>query len=552
MKQSLVVLLAVALAACSSGPTSPASPVPAPPPPPPPEREVTPPPAVADTVPAAPLFREAARDWHLEDPSEGAPGIGAARAYRELLANRQPQRTVVVAVIDGGVDTTHVDLHANLWSNEDEVAGNGTDDDSNGYADDVRGWNFIGGGMGEDVHWDTFEVTRLHAQCLSGALTDAARCEQIAEDFSARRDEASATLQQIQMIDGALSQIMPVLRSAVAPDSLTAQSVNALQASSPQLQQAKQLYLQLAANGITPAIIEEARGQYQTQLEYNLNTDFDPRSIVGDDYGNKDERTYGNADPAGPDAKHGTHVAGIIGAVRGNGEGIDGVASGVRIMSVRTVPDGDERDKDVANAIRYAVDNGAQIINMSFGKDYSPFKSAVDEAIRYADENGVLMIHAAGNDGKNTDVEPNFPTPYYDNGGRAQLWIEVGASSWRGADTLATSFSNYGAERVDVFAPGEAITSTVPGGGYEPQDGTSMAAPVVSGLAALIMAYYPSLSAADVKQIILDSATPHADDTAIRPGDGTHVRFGTLSVTGGIVNAYEALKLAAQRAAKMD
>jgi subtilisin family serine protease len=349
-----------------------------------------------------------------------------------------------------------------------------------------------------------------------------------------------------------MTQIIPLLEAAVAPDTLSAARVNALQPSSAQLQQAKQAYLQLAANGLTPAVLEEAREQYQTQLEYNLNTDFDPRSIVGDDYADKDERIYGNPDPAGPDASHGTHVAGIIGAVRGNNEGIDGVASSVQIMSVRTVPDGDERDKDVANAIRYAVDNGAHIINMSFGKDYSPFKSAVDEAIRYADERGVLMIHAAGNDGKNTDEEPNFPSPVYEDGGRAQLWIEVGASSWRGADTLATSFSNYGAAGVDVFAPGEAITSTVPGGGYEPQDGTSMAAPVVSGLAALIMAYYPSLSAADVKQVILESATSHADRMALRPGDGTQVRFGELSVTGAIVNAYEALRLAAERASRMN
>jgi subtilisin family serine protease len=551
VKRNFLVLLILGLAACSSAATPTAAPPPPPPPPPPREAEVTPPPT-PEPAPAAPAFRTAPRGWHLLDVAEGSPGIGVARAYRELLANRQPQRTVVVAVIDGGVDTAHVDLNANLWRNEDEVAGNGEDDDGNGYVDDTRGWNFIGGADGESVHWDTFEVTRLHAQCLSGALSDAARCEQIAADYEERRNEASSTLQQIQMIGNALTQTLPLLRAAVAPDTLSAERVNALPASSAQLDQAKQIYLQLAANGITPAVLEEAREQYESQLEYGLNTDFEPRPIVGDDYSDKDERTYGNPDPAGPDSKHGTHVAGIIGAVRGNDEGIDGVASGVVLMSVRTVPDGDERDKDVANAIRYAVDNGAHVINMSFGKDYSPFKPVVDAAIRYADEHGVLMIHAAGNDGKDTDEEPNFPSPVYDDGGRAQLWIEVGASSWRGADTLAASFSNYGQQRVDVFAPGEAITSTVPGGGYEPQDGTSMAAPVVSGLAALIMAYYPSLSAADVRQVILDSATRHTDVAALRPGDGTHVQFGTLSATGAIVNAYEALKLAAERAARMN
>jgi subtilisin family serine protease len=552
VKHNPTALLLLVLTACAPGAST--TTAPPPPPPAPPPAESTPPPtteAPPPAEPAAPAIRRAARDWHLLDETEGAPGIGAARAYRELLASRQAQRTVVVAVIDGGVDTAHVDLRANLWRNEDEVAGNGQDDDGNGYVDDAAGWNFIGGMNGEDVQWDTFEVTRLHRQCMDGTLTDTDRCAAVAAAFDERREEASGTLQQIQLIDNAMSQVVPILKAAVGSDSLTVENVSALSASTPQLQQAQGLYMQLADAGITPAILVEAREEYQKQLEYNLNTDFDPRAIVGDNYGDKSERAYGNSDPMGPDSKHGTHVAGIIGAVRGNDEGIDGVASPVRLMSVRTVPDGDERDKDVASAIRYAVDNGAHIINMSFGKDFSPFRPAVEEAIRYADENGVLMIHAAGNDGKNTDEEPNFPTPFYEDGGRAQLWIEVGASSWRGADTLATSFSNYGATKVDVFAPGEAITSTVPGGGYEPQDGTSMAAPVVSGLAALIMAYYPSLSAADVKQVILDSATRHADATAIRPGDGAHVRFGSLSVTGAIVNAYEALKLARERAANM-
>jgi subtilisin family serine protease len=217
-------------------------------------------------------------------------------------------------------------------------------------------------------------------------------------------------------------------------------------------------------------------------------------------------------------------------------------------MSVRTVPDGDERDKDVANAIRYAVDNGARVINMSFGKAYSPFKSAVDDAVRYADAHGVLMIAAAGNDGASLDTAANFPTPYYSGGGKAANWIQVGASSWRGGDTVAVSFSNYSHDRVDVFAPGEDILSTVPGGGYERLSGTSMAAPVVTGLAALIMSYYPDLSAAQVKQVILDSATRY-DHASLVPGErsGRLVPFASLSATGAIVNAYDALRMAQQR-----
>jgi len=230
---------------------------------------------------------------------------------------------------------------------------------------------------------------------------------------------------------------------------------------------------------------------------------------------------------------------------------VDGVATAVRLMSVRTVPDGDERDKDVANAIRYAVDNGAHIINMSFGKAYSPRKDVVDEAVRYAESRGVLMVHGAGNDGDDVSKDPDFPTPFYvaGGGGRAQTWIDVGASSWKGRDSLAASFSNWGAQ-VDVFAPGVDILSTTPGGGYKRESGTSMAAPVVSGLAALLMAYYPQLTAADVKRIILESATRKGTQRVVRPGsEGDLVPFSSLSATGGIVNAYNAVRMAEQMSA---
>jgi subtilisin family serine protease len=271
---------------------------------------------------------------------------------------------------------------------------------------------------------------------------------------------------------------------------------------------------------------------------------------VGDNYADLTERRYGNRDVTGPDAKHGTHVAGIIGAVRGNNLGIDGVANSVRIMAVRAVPDGDERDKDIANAIRYAVDQGANIINMSFGKAWSPSKPAVDDAAKYADSKGVLIVHAAGNDSEDLSKSPSYPVAKTADGARVARWIEVGASSWKGADTIAAAFSNYGREQVDVFAPGEDILSTVPGGGTSRQSGTSMAAPVVSGLAALIMAYYPELNAQEVKDVILQSATKLGDRTTLRPGeDRAKVAFSTLSSTGGIVNAFNALRAAEQAVA---
>lgn len=527
--------------------------------------------ATADAVTPAPSIAptEAPRDWQLLDAgADRVPGTSARRAERELLAGRRPARTVVVAVIDGGIDTAHVDLEGSLWRNPREVAGNARDDDGNGYVDDTFGWNFLGGATGENVNWDTLELTREHVRCTSAGLTrDGAgpggasstsaaavadstreRCAGIAEKFQAKRQELQAMSQQIQMMDGMYARVVRVLGQLVPADSLTVERVTALTPSADSVRAARDLFLRMAASGINGQVLQDAREDVEGQLAYGLNPDFNPRRIVGDDPADGTQRLYGNRDVMGPDAKHGTHVAGIIGAVRDNG-GIDGVAGSVQLMMLRAVPNGDEHDKDVANAIRYAVDHGAQIINMSFGKGFSPQKRLVDEAVKYADSKGVLMIHAAGNDGEDLATAESYPTPEYLDGGRAANWLEVGASSWKGGGELAAPFTNYGKERVDLFAPGVDILSTVPGGGYARESGTSMAAPVVSGVAALLMSYFPSLTAADVKQLLLETATPYGDTMVARPGSegGEKVRFGDLSRTGAIVNAHAAVKAALAR-----
>ena len=507
------------------------------------------------TAPPAVTLDESPVNWQLRDlQADGIAGVGSERALKELLAGRTPGRTVVVAVIDGGVDTAHVDLRTVLWRNEKEQAG-ARDADGNGYAGDIRGWNFIGGANGQNVHHDTFELTREYAACSkqrsNGGATSAPRvaeCDRIAEKYAEKATEITQTLGQINNIGRALDGATNTLRPLITGE-ITLAKVQALQPTSPQTTQAKQLFLQLAANGIAPAMIAEAREAYGGQAKYGLDTLFDPRSIVGDNYANGTERGYGNSDIAGPDAKHGSHVAGIIAAVRGNSVGLDGITDGVRIMGVRAVPDGDERDKDVANAIRYAADNGAHIINMSFGKAFSPSKQLVDDAVRYAGSKGVLLVHAAGNDGEDIDVTTNFPNAMVGNGERAKLWIEVGASSWKGGNEVAAPFSNYGQTRVDLFAPGVDIFSSTPGDTFERQSGTSMAAPVVSGVAALLMAYYPELSAADVREILIATVTRLPDLQVVPPGGTPNARvpFGSLSVTGGIINAYEAVKMAEVR-----
>jgi subtilisin family serine protease len=550
---SSIILLSFAVVSCSA-PTTVATPVrPAPTPTPP---ATTAPAAAAPTrstyVPAVALT-EAPRNWQLLDENaDRIPGIASERAMKELLAGKTPQRTVLVAIIDSGIDTSHADLKANLWTNPKEIPGNKVDDDNDGFVDDVHGWDFIGGKDGKDIDFDTFEITREFARChgkaaASGAspITDADRCKEIEAEFQKQKAKIESNVQNYRAASDVLAQIIPLLKRAASTDSLTPAKVRAISTTDPALNRARQIFLELDSQGATPQAIADGLRSLEGQLKYGLNPDFNPRPIVGDNYTNTSEHHYGNADVMGPDAKHGTHVAGIIGAIRGNNVGVDGIAPAVKFLMVRTVPDGDERDKDVANAIRYAVDAGAQVISMSFGKSYSPFKSAVDEAVKYADSKGVLMVHAAGNDGADLSKGKNFPTPVYLGGGRAVNWIEVGASSWKGGNDLAAPFSNYGKAEVDVFAPGVDILSTIPGNQYERDSGTSMAAPVVTGLAALIMSYYPNLTAADVRKIIMASVSKHTDQMVVKPGtDSEKVPFGSLSVTGGIVNAYNALKMA--------
>ncbi|MBS7566275.1 S8 family peptidase [Mucilaginibacter sp. Bleaf8] len=502
---------------------------------------------------------KAKENWqNLDFKTDSVFGISTEKAYAELLKGKK-SKPVLVAVIDGGVDIKHEDLKQVIWNNPKEKAGNGKDDDKNGYIDDLHGWDFIGGAKGA-VHWDNVEAVRLlrKYQAQFANTTDSTKLSadqrvqyrkylKVKSEVSTKLTEAQQSVQGVggfkRVLEGILTKLNnqnPTLADfqkfepAGDPETRVVGVVSNLL---PQFKDFKDFKRQ---------VIDEAYDHYDTQVKYHYNVDFDSRSIVGDNYANSNERNYGNADVAGPDADHGSHVSGIIGAVRNNNLGIKGVADNVMIMSVRTVPDGDERDKDVANAIRYAAANGAKVINMSFGKGYSPDKKAVDEAIKFAISKDVLLIHAAGNDNLNLEVDKNFPTPIFLDGSKATAWIEVGASGPQDDKTLKAAFSNYGKNTVDVFAPGVDINSTVPGSKYDLHSGTSMAAPVVAGLAALIRSYYPKLSAMQVKDIILKSVVKIDHPITLKDGaNDKEVAFADLCKTGGIVNAYNALKLAA-------
>ena len=548
--------------------------------------------------------------FNLDLLSDGYFGISTEKAYKELVKNQKPKQKIVVAVIDGGTDIKHEDLKDVLWTNKKEIPGNGIDDDGNGYVDDVHGWNFIGSKNGNLFH-DNLELVRIkrklepkYRSVIRTTVLDSAEKEEynlyrrVVSDFGKKYDEASSVFPIYIAIKKVMDSVAFVNQKKIpsledmekykADDEMQEYIKKIVRKGSKDEGSIEKFYQS----------IEKGHKELEQMLKYNLNENYDERAaLVGDDYTNSNERIYGNNDVAGPDADHGTHVSGIIGANRNNEIGIKGVANNVSIMTIRVVPQGDERDKDVANGIRYAVDNGARVVNMSFGKGYKWDKKVVDEAIKYAESKGVLLVHAAGNDNQNNDVTDNFPNKYYDspeseayakknrksevkpfvpptpntmNGGpvgaprrdvftkvapldtvryqlpHAKNWIEVGASAYKDDDNLKASFSNYGKYNVDVFAPGFMINSTVPNSKYEEFDGTSMAAPVVSGLAALILSYHPELTAVDVKDIIMKSVTKvnrkvknkNEKDETVR------VNFSDLCVSGGIVNAYQALKLA--------
>lgn len=501
------------------------------------------------------VVESAPENWHhLSFSNPNFVGIGTDSAYSTILKNKSPKKEIVVAIIDSGTDIEHEDLASNIWVNANEIPNNNIDDDENGYVDDVHGWNFIGGKNGDNVDKDTYELTRVYVNLrdkfenvdptiLQGTEKEEyERYLQIKTEFEAEKLNAKRNFENLSQIKQSIDGAKRIFEVSTI-DSVSNEDLRSKSNDSPFMQQAKSIIKYFRDLGVTESDITEAYNQFDKMYNYAYNEDFDPRHIVGDDYEDLSNRFYGNNDVKGPRSDHGTHVAGIVGAVRNNSIGMDGVANNVKLMIVRAVPDGDERDKDIANAIRYAVENGANIINMSFGKAYSPQKFYVDEALKFADENNVLLVNAAGNSGENIDSTLSFPNKFYEDGGMMNNFITVGASSWMGDSLTAAQFSNYG-KSVDLFAPGVDVYSTTPENTYKANSGTSMASPVVAGVAALVWSYNPNLTAAELKDVLLKSATPLVDLPVYKPGSDEAVTFGELSNTGRIINVYQALKLA--------
>ncbi len=501
-------------------------------------------------------------NWQTMDPKvDHVYGTGAEEAYKTLKG--RPSKTVVVAVIDSGVDPNHEDLKEVIWTNPGEIPDNGIDDDHNGYIDDVHGWNFIGG-PDADIGDEASELTRIYQRMnkkytvsdtthLEGAELKAFQeYKEIRKRYLKDEGKNEQQLMSLQVLSGFLEKVKS------NGGKLTKENIRAYKAENPMEVKLKKTFKMAFAFGMKPdeieeQIKEEIKNISKKIMLNNFNSDSIRQVIVGDDLSNLDERFYGNNRVQGPDAMHGTHVAGIIAAVRNNNIGMNGIANNVKIMIVRAVPNGDERDKDVANSIRYAVDNGASVINMSFGKYYSPEKIAVDEAVKYAQSKNVLLVHAAGNEAKNKDIETSYPSPKLLSGEIVNNWIDVGANGANKGRKIIAPFSNYGEHTVDLFAPGYEVYSTVPGNKYRSLSGTSMASPSTTGVAALLLQYFPDLKPEALKDVLVKTVEPYSGKVNV-PGvykkrifkrlgrKPVRQKMNTLCISGGFVNANNAAK----------
>jgi subtilisin family serine protease len=501
--------------------------------------------------------------WHLLDPAQnGYLGTGVTGAY-DLLKDKKSYQ-VVIAVIDSGVDTTHEDLKQNLWVNPKEVPGNNLDDDGNGYKDDVHGWNFCGNESGENVVTNSHEITRVYhgwKNEFEGKSENKVSKEkrflygQWKKSKKILEEQYEEYLKNYSTIDNISSLLQ--LSNRLITDHLKKGTFTkndiALIKTEDSLGRAVNIWLNIFNQGTDASvtntfILEDIAAYKNTLLNHKKRMEEIPADTRGiltkDNYLDINDKFYGNNNLQTGSGNHGTHVSGIIGAIRNNKKGVDGIVENVKIMIIRAVPGGDEHDKDVALAIRYAVDNGASIINMSFGKPVSPYKQFVDDAIRYAASKKVLLVHGSGNDGEDLDVNMFYPNPVFLDGTYATNMLTIGASGDKSLQNLIAPFSNYSDEIVDIFAPGMSINSTITGNGYAAMDGTSMASPVAAGVAGLIKSYFPELSPEQIIELIIRSGTEIKEEVNIPGKDNKRTSMKNLSKSGKIINAKEAIKLA--------
>jgi subtilisin family serine protease len=502
-------------------------------------------------------------NWYNMDAEiDNIEGVSVYKAYNDLINNRKPNKKIIVAVIDSGFDFDHPDLKGRVWINENEIPDNGIDDDDNGYIDDIHGWNFIGNSDGEKIMYETYEEVRLYRKyypLFKEILND----KQVPDSL---KKEYKTYLECKEFYDSKIAKHKSIRRSMArfgknyltslkilvkfyGKKKFTKKNIENINPENKDVANAKKFILNCYKKGMNWKKFLRAKNENDIMLDKHLNIDFNPRDIIDDNPFDITDINYGNNDVYDL-SFHGTFVSAIICANKGNNLGIDGITDDVNIMVLRAISKGDEYDKDVALAIRYAVNNGANIINMSFGKRFSPQKEFVDAALVYAAKNNVLIVQGAGNEATDLNKKTFYPTDKLDNGKTLNNYLKVGATSKIANLNFCGSFTNYSKKYVDMFAPGVDIISLYPNAKYYMGNGTSFSAPVVSGVAALVWSYFPKLKACELKNILLNSCRHYSRLKVLKPNKNAKrpkkVKFKLLSKTGGVVNAYNALKLASK------
>ena len=483
-------------------------------------------------------------NWYNKDlAQDNIVGASIDKAYAEIINNLPKKKNVIVAIIDGGVDIHHKDLIGKIWINENEIAGNGIDDDNNGYIDDINGWNFIGNKSGENIYYENLEITRI-VKTKDENHPDYYKAKILYEKEVAKRKKQKESYTKFE---NAWESAKTIIKKETGIIINNRQDLKKINSNNQKVIKAKKFLQEKFSKGVNDKLIKNLINNTDKYLDYYLNLNFDARKLVGDNPLDIKDRYYGNNNVIGKRADHGTSVAGVIAAIRNNGIGINGIADNVKIMVLKSTPMGDERDKDIALSIIYAVENGADIINMSFSKELSPQKLFIDDAVKFAEEHGVLIVHAAGNKGQNLDINVRYPSDIYLNGEEPTNWLNVGATQKDLNNKIIGKFSNYGKKHVDIFAPGVNIVTLDSTNTYIKTNGTSIAAPIVTGVAALILSYYPNLTPQELITIIMNSSYKvRKPKKVLVPNLSSQKRekakFISLSKSGGIINAYNAFK----------
>jgi len=493
------------------------------------------------------------------------------KLYEEKAVERTSS-SIIVAVLDTQIDINHEDLKSQIWVNEKEIPENNIDDDENGYVDDIFGWNFVGKPKGGYFRYWNFECVRIikkwdnyfkdknyvHDDSVE-YFNEYKRAKILYEAENKfyknwlkslvynvkNRPKVEDTLRYFfPKEDYSISQLDSLYNKYKINDKRYKQRRDDDDQDLGALIDYMRVSMETGDRKFEDLI--EHKNQKDSILNRNFNIEINDRLLIGD---NPDvlDKGYGNNKLNNNifQLNHSTEVSSIIAGQRNN-IGVNGFHNNIKIMPLCISVSGDEYDKDIAMAIYYAVDNGAKVINMSFGKEFSLNQKWVTDAFKYAEENNVLLVHCSGNNNFNVDINRYYPNDY-DYFSKKELvgnFINVGSISKRTDSSMVSPFSNFGKENVDIFAPGEEIYVAKPNNQYGYDSGTSLAGPMVSGTAALIWLYYPKLTVHQMKSIILDSGVA-IDKKVIKPGTKNEmVPFSELSKTGKILNTYNAFLLA--------